>query len=324
MLKKNQFVKKKLKNTQKAKHYYFNGIKKDSIENSFLNFMLIDDLCLAIMPFNPRSNTKLKIEINPYSKKVEDLILNSLITQFGKAWDIKESVCNFVNELSHSLVYFGKVYYEIVYYLSNEENIEYFEFRNIQHDFVHNFFEFYWQFFPKNKQKKIKRYNFLPKNRIMFLSIPKELGGFKKYRNTLRLLYSLRESVLPKFALSDMMKQKSSRGYDYLMYRNCYEEEVAKITKKFGWNARGTFQKRSSEYYYFYRFLKFNKTKAILREYIIKILNKSLKEIGKIMHFDANILIKGLPTSKDYDKHLEELNKGNLQFKDIIYIEKDF
>jgi hypothetical protein len=315
---------KNLENTRKAIHYYIDSRKEDSIENSFLNFMLIDDMHLAIMPLNPRSNAKLRIEITPYSKDIEDLIMNGLITQFGKAWDLKESVCNFVNELAHSLVYFGKVYYEIVYYFLDIKKIDYFEFQRIPNDFIHSCLKFYWQFFPKNKQKKINKFNFLQKDRIMFISIPKELGGYKRYRNTLRSLYSIRESFMPEFALNDMMKQKSTKGYNYLMYYNCYEEEVAKITRRFGWNARGTFQERSSEYYYFYRVLKFNKTKAILREHIIKNLNKSLREIGKIMHFDANILIKGLPTSKDYDRYLKELNKGTLQFKDIIYIEKNF
>lgn len=117
--------------------------------------------------------------------------------------------------------------------------------------------------------------------------------------------------------MEDMGNQIKSSGFEFLVNRQTEEQCLGKATKYIGWNARGTMDDVSLEYYRVYRHLKFEKSKAIIREHIICCVNEALSSIGKKLGFDAQLRVSGLLEPKDYDKYIDQISTGSLQLTDV-------
>jgi len=324
MLRKNPYIEKP--NTRKAIKYYRDGenYSRDLYASLYAS-MFIEDLHLGIMPIGGRStNPNFAVKIQPSSKEVEELIRLGLPTHHGEPQDISEAVCDFIDEVVHILAYYGKAYYEIVYFCAdeNKQKIDAFTFENIPNHCIKETFGFYWQYLPKKMIKpngeNIKRFNWLPKKDILVFCIPRQLGGIRKFRKLLSELQWLSKCTIPEFAMKDMAAQQQTKGYEFSIYRENQETFLAKMTSQLGWSARGTFSERTLEFYQIYRYLKFEKTKAILREYILHKLNHSLEKVGKVLGFNAKIKLEGITSSHDYDNYINKLMDGSLQFSEAI------
>lgn len=311
-------------NTRKSVRYFIN--KKNSerdLYSSLYGFMFIQDIHLNVMPIGGRSeNINFAVNIDPPSKEVEDLIRLGLCTHHGESWNLTKVVCKFIDEAIHMLACCGKTYYEIIYFYTDESknNIKNFMIERIPNNNIRDTFGFYWQYVPKNiiepEEEILKRFIWLPKKDLLVLSIPKAIGGVKKYKKLLTELQWLSKCTIPKFVTEDMSVQQEIKGYDFSTYRENQEIFLAKITRHLGWTARGNFSKRSFEFYQIYRYLKFERTKAILREYVLSTLNESLKIIGNKMEFKARIKIEGILSHEDYDNYIKQLLDGSLQFSE--------
>jgi hypothetical protein len=287
MFRKDPYIEKS--NTRKAIKYYRTGESYSrDLHASLYAHMFMEDLHLGIMPIGGRStNPNFAVKIAPSSKEVEELIKLGLPTHHGDPRDITETVCDFIDEVAHILAYYGKAYYEIVYFYAdeNKQKIDGFIFENIPNHCIKEAFGFYWQYLPKkitepNGENIIKRFNWLPKKDILVLCIPRQLGGIRKFRKLLSELQWLSKCTIPEFAMKDMAVQQQTKGYEFSIYSENQESFLAKMTSQLGWTARGTFMERTLKFYQIYRYLKFEKTKAILREYILHKLNHSLEKIG--------------------------------------------
>ena len=313
-------------NTRKSVRYFLN--KKDSerdLYSSLYGFMFIQDIHLNVMPIGGRSeNINFAVNIDPPSKEVEDLIRLGLCAHHGESWNLTKVVCKFIDEAIHTLACYGKTYYEIIYFYTDESknNIKSFMIEGIPNTNIRDTFGFYWQYVPKNiiepEEEILKRFIWLPKKDLLVLSIPKVVGGVKKYKKLLTELQWLSKCTIPEFVMEDMSVQQEIKGYDFSTYRENQEIFLAKITRHLGWTARDTFSKRSFEFYQIYRYLKFERTKAILREYVLGSLNESLKTIGNKMKFKARIKIEGIPSHEDYDNYMKQLLDGSLQFSEAV------
>ncbi len=272
--------------------------------NSLYTKMFIDDLSRNIMPM--RANFDIRIE--PSSNEVEELIKLALSNPYEEPQNIKlqnitEVVCDFIKIAAHNLACYGKAYYEIVYFYTDEkkQKIDSFAFENIPNHCIKEKFGFYWQYIPpKIEEQKIniKRFNWIPKNNILVLCIPKQLGGVRKFRKLVAHLQWLSK-------------------YNTLKEENI-EFFLAKETSQLGWTARKMFNKKVLEFYQNYRYLKFEWTKAVLREYIIHRLNYTLEKIGRELGFNAKIIMEGTPSSQDYKNYVDKLLEGSLQFSEVF------
>jgi len=313
-------------NTRKSVRYYLTDKSSSrDLHASLYAHMFIEDLHLGAMPIGGRSeNPNFAVKVESSSKEVEELIRLGLHTYHVEPHNITKAVCNFIDEAVHILAYYGKAYYEIIYFYNdkNKNKIEGFEIERIHNDNIKDTFGFYWQFLPKkilkDREQNLKRFIWLPKKEFLVLSIPKTLGGIRKFRRLLSELQWLSKCTIPEFAMKDMTVQKQTKGYDFSTYRENQERFLAKITRHLGWTARRTFTERSLEFYQIYRYLKFEKTKAILREYVLHKLNGSLKIIGDKMGFKARLKLESIPSYRDYDNYIKKLIDGSLQFSEAV------
>jgi len=292
--------------------------------------MLMEDIHLGIMPLGGKSkNANFAVKIDPPSKEVENLIRIGFPNRQGYQQDLIQTVCDFIDEEAHALAYYGNNYYEIVYYYSDEKRkkIDGFMVESIPPYCVKTLLGVYWQFIPQEAMKRSeqkRRFVLLPRKRILMLSMPKELGGSNKHKKVLSDLRWLSSCSIPEFAMKDTEKQQQTKGYEFSLYREGLSAFLAGTTRHLGWIARGMFSDRSLKMYQIYRSLMFERSKSIIREQILCMMNNSLELIGEEMGFSAKIVLEGIPTHKDYNDYIRKLLDGELQFSEAIKLMRIF
>jgi hypothetical protein len=294
--------------------------------------MLTEDLHLGVMPIGwAPDRFKFQCKIEPASSVVEQLLCASFPTHHGQPHYLTEAICDFVEEATHILACFGKAFYEIVYEYNDDarSKIESFRLEHISNTNIHNFGPFYWQLLPANfsrdplsEETKRGRFIWLPRQNIFVLNFPKELGGSFKLKKIVSQLVWASKETMPKFSMKDLELQKQQPGYDFSVYRDNQDIFVLKLTKELGWPARSLSSEKLLEFYQLYRYLKFEQTKAVIREYILKELNRVLGRIGKKIGFKAKIVLVNCLSAKNMDDNISQFIAGKLQFSELLKISK--
>ena len=324
--------------SQRSTRFYINSDKKNrDLQTAMYTHMFIEDLHLGIMPIGWQPKRyNFKCELKPSSDEIEKLIINGLPTYHGTPYYSTEAICDFVEEATHILSYYGRAFYEIVYVYegAKKDKIKGFQLISISDNNIKNSLGFYWQYIPKEvmeyrlRERRIigestdnqeeKRLIWLPRNSIFSLDFPRRLGGRMQLESILSNLRWASQETVPKFYMKDMEVQKQPKGYDFTTYRDNQDIFVLKLTKRLGWPARSLSSDKLLEFYTLYRYLKFAHTQAVLREYIIKRLNVLLHKIGRTIGFKAEIVISNCVSSDDLEKAIKNLIDGKLQFSEIL------
>lgn len=313
-------------NTKRSVRYQDMGKTTTSpMPSSLYLHMFREDLRLGLMPIAGKSlKPDFSVELEPASKEVAALLVSALRGRHSFRSSLAETVCGFMNEAATVLASYAEAYYEVVYFFTDSDcsKIEGFEIARIFNQNIKSALGFFWQSLPKDildeRRDPAKRFIWLPKDTLLTLSIPRALGGRRKFKRLLSDLEWLGQATIPKFAMADMAARRSTRGYDFSTYRERQEILLARRTRDTGWTARGTFAGRSLEFYQMYRSLRFAKTKAIIREYIFAKLNECLTRVGGKMGFQMTIKFTGIPSVKDYNNYIAKLMDGSLQFSEVV------
>ena len=283
------------------------------------SFMFIEDFHIGIMPFMLKrgEREKYKIHLNIKSPEKERLIANGIS---GRSYNmfLGDALCDFVRNTAQTLLLDGKVFYEIVYKKNKDEKIEEFDLVPIQPHFLFRFFNYYLQIIPWWEAKKIHtkvQIVKIPREKILEIKFPKQLGGPNNIRKITKRLSELSKEVFPKFQMQ-AMEEGRDIGFDVKKYYRAKELEIAKLTKNFGWNQRKTSENFTTEYYSMLRFLRTKQTEAIIREHIIAKLNKKLNQPP--LNLNVNIVVENLFTVKDVVTQREKLKVGSVKFTDIF------
>lgn len=320
-------------NSQKSRHYYNpHDSGPDTKYTSMYSHMLIEDIHLGIMPIGWQPDRfKFECRVEPTSPSVEELLKAGFPTHHGDPRYVTEAICDFVDQTTHILICYGKAFYEIVYTYSDEDKtkIDGFRFNHVYNSNIHSWFGLYWQCIPKAARDRLvdddedkKRFIWLPPKHMFVLSFPRQLGGAHRLRKTIDQLAWVSKETIPKFSMKDMELQKQQPGYEFSLYRENQDIFVMKLTKGLGWPARSLSSEKLLEFYQLYRYLRFERAKAILREHIINELNRTLIQVGKKVGFSAKIILDNCYTAKDVEGFISQLIEGKLQFSEILNVTK--
>lgn len=282
-------------------------------------YMLIEDLHTGVIPYTfDRNNSELSVTLAPDSKDVESLICDALTSQTGYTNGLNETVCEFIRQTAHSLVYWGTTYHEIVYlYREGNSSIPIaFELVPVDPNVIRSFAGIYYQLLPKEKRpvpnKLFGRIHRIDKSRLLITHLPPTMGSPSQHRKLLKRL--ARAPLTPGFAMLEMGPAVTKRYFDHTAYQAHRRRCTATITQHLGWTARGAFSETTSEFYRLMRHLRFLRTKAELREHLLNSLNQALQIIGRKMNFKADIQMTGLTQPSSYDNYMVELRDGKLGF----------
>lgn len=220
------------------------------------------------------------------------------------------------------LSYVGHAYYEIIYVCDNSQPkpVSFF-LEDIPPSSIYKLINNYVQIVPKDatEYSKSKRLIKIPARNIIAISMPKELGGARKFAKLLKQM-NLLSKLPPDFSLEEMAFSTKKIGFDFLEWQNRIEITKAKTTRIYGWNARSLWNEKCLEFYIFHRHLVFQRSQAILRKCTLDAMNEILKRAGWEMGFNAKLIMNGLPGVQDLDKMIADLHSGELPFEEAAKV----
>jgi len=270
--------------------------------------MFTRDIPLAIMPIGGRTEKQENFTVEFIGEESDCEKAKSIIGELGEfdKYDFTATVCDAVDYIARHLSWEGQAFYEII--KDNEQiYIHGFTSKNLLKIII-----WYLQIIPPGDWDLWKRkFVFINKKRIWNVKIPRELGGTSGYKRILKRLRKYNH-LGPSFYRQDLERGLGTKNYDFPKYvRNC-EIYFNRITQKWGWNRRDWSQERCTEYYSFYKMLSFKYAQAILREHIIKEINKFLDRLS----VKCKLVVGGLPTAKEILQTRSDMQKGTISFSE--------
>lgn len=281
--------------------------------------MFIEDMFSGIMPFMIYSGVREKYpaKIEPAAPDKEAIIAQGLSGRRHRT-ALGEGLCDFVRDTAHVLFQDGLAIYEIIYKKNEAGETESYSFELIDPYGLYRFFGNYYQFVSwadaKASHTKVQIIK-IPKEKVLRIEFPKELGGKKRINKILKRSWELGQEIIPKFQMDAMEKQENI-GFDSKIYTKAKYLEIATITKDLGWNQRQLSTNHITEYYALLRLLRQKKVEATVREMIFAKLNETLN--GSVLNFGAKVSMGNLFTASDIDARIKKLTEGNTTFADLF------
>lgn len=273
--------------------------------------MFTEDVRLAVMPIGGKSSevSEFAVEIQGSSQQIDyaTALLKSLAQYEG--YGLEELLSNAVEGVASRLAWRGLAVYEII---RDEENDNAYLLHNFTSERLFHVFGRYVQVIPKaDRDLWGKTYVVIPEKDIWEVSIPKPLGGHRGYRTILRGLARF-QHLGPPFWRNDLSKLNQPAHFDFQRYVREADIFYSKITAQWGWDRRDYSQRNWTEFYQFYRSLRFKWVQASMREHIVSELNGLLRRLS----IEAEIIVQGLPTTSKIADVRRQMLKGHVSFGD--------
>ena len=269
--------------------------------------MFTQDVQLAVMPIGGRTEKHKEFTVKLEGSPDECEKAEQLLGEIGRydRHDLAGIVCDAVEEIARNLAWEGCAAYEIVSGDDGAQHIWGFTSNGLW-----RLPGYFLQIIPRGDWDLWKKkFAIVPVGRIWYLEMPSALGGRRGYKNVLRRLRRF-EHLGPEFWRKDLERGFQSRNFDFQRYVRNSEIYYGQVTKTWGWNRRDWSQERCTEFFTFYKLLRFSWAQAILREHIVGELNGLFTRLG----IKCKLTITGLPTADDILQTNSEFLDGRISF----------
>lgn len=291
-------------------------IGKDKYQGDL--FMFVEDMHLRSIPFSRYDSIDFTAKLTPENIELERIIADSISNKDFRH-GLTESLEELIREGSQMLFSHAELFYEIECEHDQEGKITKLDFHFVWPPTMKKVFGTYFQVIPWSaaKHARVKAgIRHVPKERILHITPPKELGGKRRLRKIVKRLASLSSVVMPDFQMKAMEKNKSV-GFDLDLYTKRKYMEKAILTKPYGWNQRQYQDNNILEYYSIHRYLTQALAMAVVRKQFVDKLNEALN--GSYINAGVSIALEGnLPTKESLLTEYKKLSEGNVKFVDLI------
>ncbi|WP_420554512.1 hypothetical protein [Neptuniibacter marinus] len=271
--------------------------------------MFTEDIHLAIMPIGGRTDKQKEFFVEFQGDAPDYERAKEIVGELGEfdRYDTAGMVCDAIDSIARHLAWEGQALFEIIY---DEEQIY---LNGLTTKNIFRVFNWYLQLIPPSDWELWKRkMSLVTKKKIWKVQMPHELGGVWGYKKVLRKLRKYNH-LGPGFYRRDLERGTTVNGFDFLRYVRDSEIYFNSVTKAWGWNRRDWSQDKCTEFYTFHRMLSFKHAQALLREHIIREINRLLQKL----EIKCKLVVAGLPTSNDILKIKTEMQRGELSFAEV-------
>jgi hypothetical protein len=154
-----------------------------------------------------------------------------------------------------------------------------------------------------------RRYTLLPARLAWVVRVPRELGGPRGYRKLLSRLTAMSASA-PEFWNRDLSEGKFTPEFPFGDYNGMRMAYVARITHRWGWNRRDSSGTYDTEFFFFYRGIRFRRSQALLRDHIAAEINRLLTRLS----ISARIQLEGYRSPTEIGELLDRALSGSLHY----------
>lgn len=287
--------------------------------NTMYYSMFCEDIVSSIFPYSSKRKATITSHFsekipNEKREKLEEVIISNLPGRDHYSFGTNERLSDFVSLIANESLKNGKFSFEVI--MEKDEQGGLIELL-IQPIIGHkNFLGINFQKISRNIRKSTqtkKCIQFISRNKIMSFRLPRELGTPRKMKRSVKRLNKIGGY---NFRTTELLTGKDSNKLflDITKIHDDIALEVMLLTKKFGWNQRGSQNKKVSDYYIVYQELLKKRMIIIFREKIIKDLNDFLKknQIGIFFEIDGDFSLE------DIDGLLEEAHSGQTPLDKIL------
>jgi len=269
--------------------------------------MFTQDVPLGVMPIGGRTDKHNNFAVSLVGSDEDREKALQLIGEIGRydRHGITESVCDAIDEIVRHLAWEGFAVYELIQSENGSQHIWGFTSKRLW-----KLPGFFLQFVPRGDWELLKKkVVFIPASRVWYLEMPSALGGRKGYSDVLKRLGRF-EHLGPEFWRKDLEHGVQSKDFDFQRYVRNSEIYCGQVTEVWGWNRRDWSQERCTEFFTFYKMIRFQQAKAMLREHVVAELNALFARLG----INCELHITGLPTPEDIRQTERELTEGRITF----------
>ena len=114
----------------------------------------------------------------------------------------------------------------------------------------------------------------------------------------------------PEFWNRDLSEGKFTPEFPFSDYNRMRTAYIARITDRWGWNRRDSSGTYDTEFFFFYRGLRFRQSQALLRDHIATEINKLLTRLG----ISARIQLEGYRSPSEIGELIERALSGSLHY----------
>ena len=285
---------------------HFPSLSRDPVTNATIH-MFIQDVQSAVMPIGGIAEEHKDFAVNLVGGTEDRERAKGLIGEIGRhdRYDVAEMVCDAVNEIAQHLAWEGCAPYEIIRSDDGLHHIWGFTSKRLW-----KLPGFFLQVIPRGDWDLwMKKVVVVPASRVWYLEIPSPLGGREGYRRILKRLRRF-EHLGPAFWRGDLEHGIQSGDFDFQRYVRNSEIYYGQVTKTWGWNRRDWSQNRCTEFFTFYKMIRFQKAQATLREHVLAELNRLFARLG----IECELKVTGLPTPEEILQTERELSEGRISF----------
>jgi hypothetical protein len=272
--------------------------------------MFIQDIHAGLMGFRhvaQDDGRRVEVQGDEAGKAALEAICSSLSDH--SRYELGETVQSAIESIALRLAWFGKAVYEIC---GSGTDV------SLESVPPHGLFRIgggFIQLVPKKDRQWLDghRYAFLPASCAWVVRLPRRLGGPRAHRRLLDQLTAVSQPA-PEFWTRELEAGKFTTEFlvsDYNRTRGAY---IARITRRWGWNRRDSSGTHDTEFFYFFRSLRFRQAQAILRDHIVSELNKFLLVRG----VNATVGLEGFPTEAEVAELINRALEGSLHYAEAL------
>lgn len=314
-----------LKRSQESVFWYLSEIQNDPKLRKRPDYyrymypsMLIDDVRHSVMPVPNYTRKPFTVALAPPDQRAEKIIAEG-IERKDYGIELSNAVHSFMDICSATLVELEEAYYEIAYFIDEENKKVGFYLSFIPTGTVIHEGNSMKQYVPAeivHQRNLPEQYLDLTPDRILSFNLPDYVR--QGFGSMMSFLAEQSDRMAPKFYMDNLRNPQNQLPFDMEKFHRTQKMALREATKLIGYNFRDYNMEHVTEYYQWHRELEFERFKIVLRNCILATLNDGIARAGKELGFNSQIEIKGLPTEADISVAQEKLSSGVGTFDEIL------
>lgn len=275
-------------------------------EPGMYTHMFVQDISVGLMGFrHPTEDGRGRVRVE--GDEAGKASLNAICTSVSdySRHDVNEMVRSAIESIGTRLAWFGKVVYEICGSATDITlaSVDPFQLFRIPGGFI--------QVVPKKDREWLagRRYAFLPSNYAWVVRIPRRVSGAKSHQRLLAQLTAVSQPA-PEFWTQELKGGKIATEFSVSDYNRSRDAYIAWLTRHWGWNRKDSSENHHTEFFYFFRSLRFRRAQAVIRDYIVDELNRLLVR----REINARIRLEGFLSPSEIDDLIKRALAGSTHY----------
>lgn len=298
-------------------------VKRERQKPDFNRRMFDEDFARLFHSMNRRSGNLFEIVSNDDEHMQK--LLGNVKTRYSPH-PVDETIRELVEAIAQSLIGFGRAYY----FLHDNTEQEEIHVASFSSDGVVHFFDTYFQWVPKRRERHWDRddeelpreIRILDAAKVMRFDMPTSIKRMLSVQNrTLAVLDKHQFGETNNYPQATHENPNPTNHFDFRVWRDTQERALYRATRSSGWNGRKYDSSKRSDFFDCHRLIRFRRNQLLLRDDILNQLSGELSRVGKSYKAEFSVEISGtdeLPSVAHLNELEVRLAREEVGFNEII------